>query len=150
MLVSISNYRDIAGNRIDTTIDGIAASAASVLALTGEKIAMAELAEFMIHRSNSGVVGNAFDMEKRAESMKRLDDTVARIYAEKTGKPLAEVLDMMTEETWFSSATALEANLVDTVIPAIRKKDKENYPDNAAEAEPVNLLGDWARLQDFS
>ena len=144
MLLSIRNYRTIAGNNINTTVDGVAASAASVLALTGDTISMAELGQMMIHRAHTGVMGNAVDMEKRAQSMRQLDETVAGIYAEKTGKPLAEVLDMMTEETWFSSSEAKASNLVDTIIPALEKRDKRKKDKMADAASPPALLADWA------
>lgn len=89
-------------------IDGLAASAATFIAMAGDEVIMAKGAMFMIHKAWTGMWGNANDLRKEADLLDKIDGTLADTYASKTGKELEQVAGWMADETWFTAAEALE------------------------------------------
>ena len=87
---------------ITTIIDGLAASAASYIALAGDTVKMAEGAFLMIHDPMSLVIGSAEDMRKEAELLDKVRDQIAGIYQRKSGKSKKAIVELMKDETWFT------------------------------------------------
>jgi ATP-dependent protease ClpP protease subunit len=107
--VAIGNVLKAAGRPIDVCIDGIAASAASIIAMCGGTITMASNAMMMIHKAWSACIGNCDDMRKMAETLDSIDSgAIAQTYVDKTGRSMAEILAMMAEETWLSARECLD------------------------------------------
>lgn len=96
-------------------MDALAASIASIIAMAGDEIHMAENAYLMIHNPWSLAVGDSAEMLKTAELLEKLQGTMADIYAKRAGKSPAEAQEWMTAETWFTAAEAKEAGLIDAV-----------------------------------
>ena len=96
-------------------VDGIAASAASFLAMAGDEVVVEKPAKMMIHDASGLVLGNKRDMREMADLLDELDTTIADIYADRSGKPVAGWLAAMDAETWYSAAQAVEAGLADRV-----------------------------------
>lgn len=94
-------------------IDGLAASIASVIAMAGDKIVMAENALMMIHNPWSGVWGEADDMRKEAEVLDKIKDSIIATYVSRTGKTADELSAMMDEETWLDATEAVELGFAD-------------------------------------
>lgn len=101
---------------VTTSVDGLAASAASYIAMAGDPVSMAERSQMMIHNAWGLVVGNRHDMTKNADIMGRIDGQLAGIYADKTGKPIGDVSAMMDAETWFTAAEALDQGFCNAVV----------------------------------
>lgn len=101
---------------ISTIVDGLAASAASIVALAGTKLAMAENAFLMIHKAWSIALGNADDFKSQAAVLDKIDGQLAAIYAKKSGKPLAQIQAAMAAETWYTADEAMSFGLADAVI----------------------------------
>lgn len=99
--------------KVTTQIDGLAASAATTVALAGDRVEMVEGGFFMIHNAWSLVMGNAAEMREFADVLEKVDGSIRRDYAAKTGLDDAAVGDFMAAETWFDSAEALEHGFVD-------------------------------------
>jgi ATP-dependent Clp protease, protease subunit len=93
--------------RVDTVIDSIAASAASVIALAGEKRTTSEGGRWMIHRAMALAIGNANDMTKTAEVLEKYDEALVEIYSGYMQKEPAAIMDMITAETWFNADEAI-------------------------------------------
>jgi ATP-dependent protease ClpP protease subunit len=93
---------------ITVRVVGMAASAASVIAMAGTTIKIAEAGFFMIHNAWHVCVGNKHDMHDRADVLAQFDDSMVGIYAKKTGKDRDEITDMMDAETWISGADAVK------------------------------------------
>jgi ATP-dependent Clp protease, protease subunit len=110
-----------------TIIDGLAASAASYIALAGDTVKISQGAFIMIHEAWSIAIGNASDFRKEADLLDKIDGQIAGFYARKTGKDLSEIQEIMTEETWFTADEAKEFGLVDEVIE--KTKPAENLFD---------------------
>ena len=96
-------------------IDGLAASIASIIALAGDEVRIAENAYLMIHEPWSLVIGNADDMRKEADLLDKVSGTIASTYVKKTGKNEEEISAMMAVETWMTGNEALEHGFVDYV-----------------------------------
>lgn len=89
-------------------IDGLAASAATFIAMAGDEVIPAKGAMFMIHKAWTGMWGNASDLRKEADLLDKIDGTLAETYASKTGKSVEQVAAWMADETWFTAAEMLE------------------------------------------
>lgn len=106
--------------KITTYIDGIAASIASVIALAGEKVVMADNALFMIHLPWGSVQGTAEDMRKQADVLDKITETLVNTYANRTGGDRGEILAALVAETWYSASEATAAGYVDEISGAQR------------------------------
>lgn len=102
---------------VTVTVDGMAASIASIIAMAGRPILMNKSAYLMIHDPTGMVVGGADEMRETADLLDKLRRTLADIYAARTGKSVTAMLDMMREERWFTADEAKAEGLVDHVIP---------------------------------
>jgi ATP-dependent Clp endopeptidase proteolytic subunit ClpP len=129
---------------ITTYIDGLAASIASVIALAGNKVIMAENALFMAHTASGMVMGTADDMRDFAEKLDKVNGAIATTYITKTGKDESEIKAIMAAETWMTADEALEAGFIDEVsgemdmaacakfIPVMQKAGFQHIPEGIA------------------
>lgn len=101
------------------TIEGICASAATVpVCVPGMHVRIVPCSEFMIHNPAGGVWGDAAEMEKGAERLRKLEDSVAKLYAERTGRDVDEIRDWMNAETWMTAEEAVDSGFADEVLAA--------------------------------
>lgn len=107
--------KSYAGN-VTVRIVGLAASAASVIAMAGKKILMSPTAQLMIHNVSSYADGDYRDMEHTAEVLKNANETIANAYRIKTGMAQEELLGLMDKETWFAADKAKELGFIDAVM----------------------------------
>ncbi|NNG20300.1 Clp protease ClpP [Naumannella sp. ID2617S] len=112
---------------VDVTVDGIAASAASLVAMAGDTITMGEGAQLMIHNGSALVMGTADEMRASADVLDRLDGDMAAIYQRRAGGTTDQWRAAMSAETWYSGAEAVAAGLADTAA-----SDQDNADDPAA------------------
>ena len=101
-------------------IDGIAASAASYIAMAGDEIVMPENAFLMIHDPSGMVIGTAADMRDMAGTLDKIAAGMLRGYAARSGKPEDEIAALMAAETWLTAAEALEAGLATRMAEPVR------------------------------
>lgn len=109
------------GARIEVDITGIAASAATFIAMAGDRIRIAEAGFFMIHNVWGCACGSPEDLESWAEVMRKTSANFADIYAKRSGLDRKKVAALMDEETWMTAAEAKAFGFVDEVIPATAK-----------------------------
>ena len=107
--VAIHNALSRHAGPVTVWIDGIAASAASYIAMAGDEIVMPENAFLMIHDPSGMVIGTAADMRDMAGTLDKIAGSMLRGYAARSGKPEDEIAALMAAETWFDAAEALEA-----------------------------------------
>ena len=108
------------GAKITVFIDGIAASAASVIAMAGNEIHIGEGAFVMIHDAWAMSMGNAVDMMKMAGRLEAVSEQIAGIYQRRTGQEMSAIRDMMAAETEFNAAQAVEAGFATEIFKAER------------------------------
>ena len=101
---------------VTVKIVGLAASAASVIAMAGDKVMMSPTAQIMIHNASSRAEGDYRDMEHTADVLKNADNTIANAYRIKTGKTQEELLALMDKETWMTAQKAKELGFIDEVM----------------------------------
>jgi ATP-dependent Clp endopeptidase proteolytic subunit ClpP len=106
--------------RVVTHIDGLAASIASLIALAGDEVRIASNGFFMIHNARGAALGEKGDMRKLADVLDKIDQTLARTYAQKTGKSEAEMKAAMDAETWYTAQEAKAVGLVDVVAGELK------------------------------
>lgn len=117
--VAIMNaLRGYAG-RVTTVVEGIAASAASVIAVGGgDRVVMRPGSELMIHDAWQYADGSADELRKIAETLETLSASIAGVYAAKAGTPVEMWREAMRVESWFSADEAVSAGLADVVEDA--------------------------------
>ncbi len=101
--------------QVTTRVVGIAASIASIIALAGDTVEIADAALFMIHDPSGMVAGTADDMRKMAAALDQHAEVLAGIYSKRTGKPVAQIRAAMTSETWFTAQEAVAFGLADSM-----------------------------------
>lgn len=101
-------------------IDGIAASAASYIAMAGDEIVMPENAFLMIHDPAGLVMGTAEDMRAMAEALDKVKGSLVSGYAAKSGRTPEEVSALMAAETWFDAADAVAQGFADRLVEPVR------------------------------
>jgi len=97
-------------------IDGIAASAASFLAMVGDQITIADGGFVMIHNARGAVSGEAQDLEAAAQVLRSMNGVIRKKYADRTGQSLDKIRQWMDAETWFDSADALKYGFATDVL----------------------------------
>lgn len=124
--------------KVTVYIDGLAASAASFIAMAGDHIVAERNASLMIHNAHAVGVGDADDMRKLADMLDRMSETIANIYAERAGGTTAQWRTRMKTETWFSADEAVAAGLVDEITAA---PPPRGMPRNSWDLSIFNFAG---------
>ena len=105
---------------INCHVDGLCASAATIVAMAGSSISMAESATFMIHNPWTFTMGDASRLEDVAAQLRGEEEVLAKIYSDRTGVSQARVREMMAAETWMSAEEALSAGFVTDVVENVK------------------------------
>jgi len=118
---------------VAVSVDGVAASSASVIAMAGDFVEIAANGFLMIHPPWSMAMGGAEDFRKEADLLDSVGSAIAGVYVERTGLPLAEVWEYMDAETWFTAEDAVELGFADTTgapmeIAAMGRRPFKNAP----------------------
>lgn len=121
---------------ITVKILGLAASAASVIAMAGDKIQIARSAFLMIHNSWSVAVGNRNDMREFADWLEPFDRAIADIYSARTGIDQKTAIKMMDAETWMGGNDAIKSYFADELLAA----DGVSSGDGKTSAHAVRRL----------
>lgn len=124
--IAIKNVLRAHQAKVVAVVDGLAASAASFIAVSMDETVMGENTQLMIHDGWGICIGPAADMRKTAELLDHLSDNIASMYAAKAGGSTEEWRDAMLAETWYSADEAVEAGLADRVDGAAADDDPAN------------------------
>jgi ATP-dependent protease ClpP protease subunit len=110
--------------KVTAFVDGLAASAASIVAMGADELVMARQSELMIHDAWGIGIGNADEMQQLADDLSRASDNLASAYADKAGGSVASWRKAMKAETWYSDKEAVAAGLADRVEQSKTVSDK--------------------------
>lgn len=112
-------------------IVGMAASAASIIAMAGDQIKIAEAGYIMIHNAWNVCVGNRHEMADMSNTLEQFDATMASLYAKKTGLSIADISAMMDSETWISGKDSVEKGFATQFLDSdeldVEDKAKSSY-----------------------
>jgi ATP-dependent Clp protease protease subunit len=133
--VAIYNLLRSQGKPIDVFVDGIAASAASVIAMAGDTIEIGVGAMLMIHNAMWGVYGDAAALRKGADVIENISVTIGGIYVLRTKNDAATVKTLMDAETWMGAEEAIKQGFADKVM----NQDEEEVASARAIAQKFNL-----------
>nr|DAP60721.1 MAG TPA: Putative ATP dependent Clp protease [Caudoviricetes sp.] len=106
---------DYKGN-VTVKIDGIAASAASVIAMAGTKVLMSPVSMLMIHNPMTVAMGDTAEMQKAIEMLGSVKDSIINAYEIKTGLSRAKLSHLMDAETWMDATKAMELGFADAIM----------------------------------
>jgi ATP-dependent protease ClpP protease subunit len=120
---------------VTVNIIGLAASAASVIAMAGDTVKISKIGFLMIHNSWSVVMGNKDDLREAADILEKFDVSILATYASKVSIEESKIKKMMKEETWVSADEALEFGFVDEVIDVKTKKDETKSEEKQVKAQ---------------
>jgi ATP-dependent Clp protease protease subunit len=118
--VAIYNAIKRHSGTVTVWIDGIAASAASYIAMAGDEVVMPENAFLMIHDPAGMVMGTATDMRAMAEALDKIKGSLLQGYAAKSGRPQKEIAPLMAAETWLDAKDALDLGFADRIAEPVR------------------------------
>ncbi|KWH65056.1 head maturation protease, ClpP-related [Burkholderia anthina] len=125
--------------KVKVRVDGVAASAASLIAMAGDEIVMPENAMLMIHNAHTVTAGEAKDLRRIADLLDNAGDGILAAYAAKSGQPVDEIRALMDAETWLTAAQAKEKGFCDTIEAAVKL---------SASASSTALLARFSALPD--
>lgn len=146
--VAIYNTLKKNNARIEVDVDGIAASIASIIAMAGDDVRMAENGFMMIHDPWTVAAGTSADLRDQADVMDKVRDTLLDTYMKRATVERKEISNMMTDETWLNAEEALGAGLIDDLTPEVKIaacSNKEllnkysHIPDNLKPTEKARM-----------
>lgn len=126
--------------KVTTKVFGVAASAASFIAMAGDEILIARGAFFMIHNSMVVTAGNRHELRETADWLEPFDTTMADIYQARTGGDLAEIQQLMDAETWFGGVDAVTRGFADGLLAADAVREGEDPNPSAHAAQRLDVL----------
>lgn len=126
---------------VECVIDGLCASAATVIAMAGDTITTAPGSMWMVHDALGACMGNATDMQAMADLLNKTSQNIADIYAERAGGTADEWRTTMQAETWYTSDEAVTAGLADGLTESA-KSPTARTPVVINKQEPTGFVFD--------
>lgn len=136
--IAIYNLLDQYDGNVTVKIDALAASAASVIAMAGDSIEMADNALMMIHDPWTISLGDSADMRKTADLLDKIRDSIVTTYQAKSSLSTEDISAMMNDETWFSANEAISNGFATSVggeSAAINSKFERPWMNKAPQVE---------------
>lgn len=141
-----SMLMDYKGN-VTIKIDGMAASAASVIAMAGTEVLMAPTAIMMVHNPLTVAIGDSEEMKKAIAMLDEVKESIINAYEIRTGMSRTKLAHLMDAETWMSANKAIELGFVDGVLEDEKRQGGENVTYAFSRKAVTNSLLDKVRPQ---
>lgn len=125
---------DYKGN-VTVKIDGLAASAASVIAMAGTEVQMSPVAMMMIHNPATIAIGDSSEMKKAIDMLDEVKESIMNAYEIKTGLSRSRISHLMDAESWFNAKKAVELGFADKLL--FSKEETEAEEEKELEMEAV-------------
>jgi len=129
--------------KVETYIEGLAASAGSIVALAGDTVKMAANAFFMIHQPWVLAMGDSAELRKTADILDKISSVMIDTYVNVSGQSEEQIKQWVTDETWFTAKEAKEAGFVDEITDEIEIKNQ--YDLSIYNNVPGGLAAEFAR-----
>ena len=147
MLCDYSNNKK---GKVTVKIDAIAASAASVVAMAGERVLMSPVAMLFIHDPMTMAMGNAADMEKAITTLNEIKESIINAYQKKTGLSRNKISKLMSDETWLNAKKAVELGFADEILFADSNGNNTKSSDGDDDADTADHSPDAASEEGIS
>lgn len=131
-------------------IDGIAASAASVIAMAGDTVLMAPTGMMFVHNPMTAAFGNKTEMEKAIEMLDEVKESIINAYERKTGLSRQKLSHLMDSETWMNARRAIELGFADGMLGGDGVTDETpayEFSGKSVETSLINKITDKARRE---
>ncbi|RSV41525.1 Clp protease ClpP [Sphingomonas sp. ABOLE] len=125
---------------VTVKVMGMAASAASIIAMAGDRVEIGAASFVMIHNCWVVASGNRHDMAEVAAFLTPFDQAMADVYAQRTGKAAAEITKWMDAETYMSGSTAIDRGFADALLSADQMKVDEKAKASDREVNEIRAL----------
>ena len=112
--------------KVTVKIDAIAASAASVIAMAGDRVLISPVGMMVLHDPMTVAFGNTRDMEKAITTLNEVKESLINAYVKKSGLSRNKVAKLMSEETWLNARKAVEYGFADEILFEDDKKEQDN------------------------
>jgi len=139
--VAIYNALRAHPRKVTVRILGLAASAASVIAMAGDDIQIGKAGFLMVHNAWVIAVGNRHDLMDAAKTMEPFDDAMATVYSDRAGVKKSKAAEWMDNETWFNGEQAVDAGLADNFLPA------DQVAEDSAKASAAKSINATRRVE---
>ena len=138
MFEGLAIYNLLREHKGDVTVKvlGVAASAASIIAMAGDTVQIARAAFFMVHNSWVIAAGNRTDLRETADWLEPFDAAMADIYVARTGADTKAIAKLMDAESWIGGSAAIEQGFADELLPS----DQVGQGDAKAQAHAARRL----------
>ena len=103
-------------SNVTVNIQGLAASAASVIAMSGNQVKISPTAQIMIHQASIATYGNHDELAQQVNVLKGIDQSIANAYSNKTGLDEGALLNLMAKETWLTAQDAVNQGFADEIM----------------------------------
>lgn len=141
--IAICNYLRSHKASVTAVIDGLAASAASLIAMGADKIIMPSNTTMMVHRASTYAYGNADSLEKQAKMLRDVDDALIQTYRNRFNGEFHELEALLDNETYMTAETAKSYGFVDEISDAVASVDSEEdvvqEPEETEEDDQVAI-----------
>ena len=121
--------------KVTVKIDGLAASAASVIAMAGDKVIVSPVSMIMIHNPATVAMGDHNDMTKAIEMLDEVKNSIINAYATKTGLSRNKLSKLMEDETWMDAGKAVELHFADEILKRPGADDDPEGPEEGPESD---------------
>ena len=111
---------------VTVRIDGLAASAASVIAMAGTTVEMSPVGMLMVHNPSTAVIGNTKEMQAAIQMLDEVKESILNAYELKTGQPRQSLSDLMDAESWMNAKKAVELGFADKILFANEDEEKQS------------------------
>ena len=125
---------------VTVKIDGIAASAASVIAMAGTKVLMSPVSTMFIHNPMTVALGNSDEMQKAIEMLQEVKESIINAYEIKTGLSRAKLSHLMDAETWMDANKAVELGFADGILQRSNETENIALPTASMMYSRVNVV----------
>lgn len=130
----IYNMLTAYNGKVTVKIDGIAASAASVIAMAGDTVLVSPVSMLMIHNPATVAWGDHAEMQKAIDMLAEVKESIINAYVLKTGLSRARLSHLMDAETWMDANKAVELGFADSIMTrAVREQDEEETEEHTEE-----------------
>lgn len=136
-----------ASQNVTVNIQGLAASAASVIAMAGDTVNISPTAQIMIHKAMSGVQGNSDDLEHEAQVLNGIDQSIANAYELKTGMSQTDIIQLMSNETWMTAQDAIDKGFADNIM--FVDANKPVFSNSIGTIPSADKLNDFMNFMNF-
>ena len=126
--------------KVTVKIDGIAASAASVIAMAGDTVLVSPVSMLMVHNPATAAWGDHSEMQKAIDMLSEVKESIINAYVLKTGLSCPRLSHMMDAETWMDANKAVELGFADDIMMRAKAEPEETEGDTEGEEEEKKSL----------